>query len=86
MLHHMATMLVCYGCHFESKMADKIQKSSDLAKFGFQVDYDVAIRYPLFGSHVRILQIISCQMAAIANQHGRHMVQHVLLSVNIHFH
>jgi hypothetical protein len=25
-------------------------------------------------------------MAAIANQNGRHMVQHVLLPVNIHFH
>jgi hypothetical protein len=26
------------------------------------------------------------KMAAIANQNGRHMVQHVLLPVNIHFH
>jgi hypothetical protein len=42
MLHHMATILVCYGGHFESKMAVKIQKSSNWAKFGFQVDYDVA--------------------------------------------
>jgi hypothetical protein len=66
------------------------------AKFGFQVDYDVANRYPLFGSHVRILHQIGgflyfvghfgFKMAAIANQNGRHMVQHVLLSVNIHFH
>jgi hypothetical protein len=30
MLHHMATILVCYGGHFESKMSAKIQKSSDL--------------------------------------------------------
>jgi hypothetical protein len=29
------------------------------AKFGFQVDYDVANLYPLFGSHAMILQIIS---------------------------
>jgi hypothetical protein len=36
MLHHMATILVCSGGHFESKMATKIQKSSDLAKFAFQ--------------------------------------------------
>ena len=44
MQHHMATILVCYGGpdDFEPKMASKIQKSSDLAKFGFQVDYDVA--------------------------------------------
>ena len=27
-----------------------------------------------------------CKMAARANQNGRHMVQHVLLPVNIHFH
>jgi hypothetical protein len=35
MLHHMATILVCYGSHFESKMAAKIQKSSDLGKILF---------------------------------------------------
>jgi hypothetical protein len=27
MLHHMATILICYGGHFESQMAAKIQKS-----------------------------------------------------------
>jgi hypothetical protein len=27
-----------------------------------------------------------CILVAIANQNGRHMVQHVLLPVNIHFH
>jgi hypothetical protein len=32
MLHHMATILVCYGGHFESKMVAKIQKSSDLGE------------------------------------------------------
>jgi hypothetical protein len=42
MLHDMATILVCYGGHFESKMATKIQKSSDLGKFGFQVDLALA--------------------------------------------
>ena len=35
MLHHMAIILVCYGGHFESKMAAKIQKSSDLGKILF---------------------------------------------------
>jgi putative Ca2+/H+ antiporter (TMEM165/GDT1 family) len=33
---------VCYGGHFESKMTAKIQKSPNWAKFGFQVDSDVA--------------------------------------------
>jgi hypothetical protein len=33
-----------------------------------------------FGGH------FGFKMAAIANQNGRHMVQHVLLLVNIHFH
>jgi hypothetical protein len=41
MQHHMATTLVCYDGHFDPKIATKIQKSSDLGKFGFQVDYDV---------------------------------------------
>jgi RNase P/RNase MRP subunit p30 len=35
MLQHMVTILVCYGGHFESKMAAKIQKSSDLEKIWF---------------------------------------------------
>ena len=35
MLHHMATILVCYGGHFEPKMAAKIQKSSDLGEIWF---------------------------------------------------
>jgi hypothetical protein len=42
MLHHMATILVCYSGHFESKMAAKIQIPPIWVKFGFQVDYDVA--------------------------------------------
>jgi hypothetical protein len=33
-----------------------------------------------FGSHFGI------KMVTIANQNGRHMEQHVLLPVNIHFH
>jgi hypothetical protein len=33
-----------------------------------------------FGGH------FGFKMAAIAKQNGRHMVQHVLLPVNIHFH
>jgi hypothetical protein len=35
MLHHMATILVCYGGHFEPKMAAKMQKSSDLGEIWF---------------------------------------------------
>jgi hypothetical protein len=35
MLHHMATFLVSYGGHFESIMAAKIQKTSDLGKIWF---------------------------------------------------
>jgi hypothetical protein len=35
MLHHMATILVCYDGHFESKMAAKIKKSSDLGQIWF---------------------------------------------------
>jgi hypothetical protein len=32
MLHHIATISVCYGGHFESKMTAKIQKSSYLGE------------------------------------------------------
>jgi predicted transcriptional regulator len=32
MLQHMVPILVCYGGHYESKMAAKIQNSSDLRK------------------------------------------------------
>jgi hypothetical protein len=39
MLHHMAIILVCYGGHFESKMAAKIQNPPIWGKFGFQVDF-----------------------------------------------
>ena len=42
MLHHIATISVYYGGYFESKMTAKIQKPPIWAKFGFQVDYDVA--------------------------------------------
>jgi hypothetical protein len=35
MLHYMVTILVRYGGHIESKMAAKIQKSSDLVKIWF---------------------------------------------------
>jgi hypothetical protein len=35
MLHHMATILVCYGGYFESKMAAKVQKSSDFGEIDF---------------------------------------------------
>jgi hypothetical protein len=35
MLHHMATILVCSGGHFEPKMAPKIQKSSNLGEIWF---------------------------------------------------
>jgi hypothetical protein len=35
MLHHMVTILVCYGSHFEEKMAAKIKQSSDLGEIWF---------------------------------------------------
>ena len=48
MLHHMATILVCYGGHFEYKMAAKIQRSSDLGKIWFpsrsrDIKFDIVI-------------------------------------------
>jgi hypothetical protein len=35
LLHHIATISVCYGGHFESKMTTRIHKSSDLGEIWF---------------------------------------------------
>ena len=43
---HMATNLVCYGGHFKSKMAAKIQNPPIWGKFGFQVDFVLVNWYP----------------------------------------
>jgi hypothetical protein len=43
MLHHIATISVCYGGHFESKMTAKLQKSSDLGEIWYY--YKAAIHY-----------------------------------------
>ena len=63
MLHHMATILVSYDGHFESKMATKVQKSSDLGEIWFPSRFCSCelIFVIVFGirSHVMILQIIS---------------------------
>jgi hypothetical protein len=40
MLHHIATISVCYGGHFESKMTAKIQKSSDLGEIWYYYRHD----------------------------------------------
>jgi hypothetical protein len=58
-IHH----LVCYGSHFESKMAAKIQKSSDLGKIWFPRRFCscelISVIVFGIGSHIMILQIIS---------------------------
>ena len=63
MLHHMATILICYGGHFEFKMAAKIQKSSDLGQICFpsslcSCELIIVIVFGI-GNHIMILQIIS---------------------------
>ena len=40
MLHHIATISVCYGGHFESNMTAKIQKSSDLGEIWYYYRHD----------------------------------------------
>ena len=40
MLHHITTISVCYGGHFESKMTAKLQKSSDLGKIWYYYRHD----------------------------------------------
>ena len=63
MLHHMVTILVCYGGNFESKMAAKIKKFSDLGKICFpsslcSCEWIIVIVFGI-GNHNMILQIIS---------------------------
>ena len=48
MLHHIATISVCYGSHFDPKCPPKYKNPPIWAKFGFQVDYDVGNWYPHF--------------------------------------
>ena len=48
MLHHMATIWFSMVAIF----ASKYKNPPIWAKFGFQVDYDVANLYPSFGSHI----------------------------------
>ena len=40
MLHHIATISVCSGGHFESKITAKIQKSSDLGESWYYYRHD----------------------------------------------
>ena len=40
MLRNIATISVCYGSHFESKMTAKIQKSSDLGEILYYYRHD----------------------------------------------
>ena len=40
MLHHIATISVCYGGHFESKMTAKIPKFSDLDEIWYYYRHD----------------------------------------------
>ena len=42
MLYQMAIISVCYGGHFDSKMAAKIKNPPIWAIFGFQVDFALA--------------------------------------------
>ena len=59
----MATILVCYGGHFEPKMAAK-------------VDYDVANWYPSFGSHMISYLVVFAPFLIMSPKRsfGRHIV------------
>ena len=56
MLHHIATISVCYGGHFESKMTAKIQKSSDLGEIWYYYRHDRVKNWAL---------IISCYVLTL---------------------
>ena len=56
MLHHIATISVCYGGHFESKMTAKIQKSSDFGDIWYYYRHDRVKNWAL---------IISCYVLTL---------------------
>ena len=56
MLHHIATISMCYGGHFESKMTAKIQKSSDLGEIWYYYRHDRVKNWAL---------IISCYVLTL---------------------
>jgi hypothetical protein len=56
MLHHIATILVCYCGHFESKMTAIIQKSSDLGEIWYYYRHDGVKNWAL---------IISCYVLTL---------------------
>ena len=56
MLHHIATISVCYGGRFESKMTAKIQKSSDLGEIWYYYRHDRVKNWAL---------IISCYVLTL---------------------
>jgi hypothetical protein len=56
MLHHIATISVCYGGHLESKMTAKIQKSSDLGEIWYYYRHDRVKKWAL---------IISCYVLTL---------------------
>ena len=60
MLHHIATISVCYGGHFESKMTAKIQKSSDLGEIWYYSRHDRVKQWAL---------IISCYVLTLCFIH-----------------
>jgi hypothetical protein len=51
MLHHIATISVCYGGHFESKMTAKIQKSSDVGGIWYYYRHDRVKNWALIISY-----------------------------------
>ena len=59
MLHHIATISVCYGGHFESKKTAKIQKSSDLGEIWYYYRYDRVKKWaPIISCYVLTLFFI----------------------------
>ena len=56
MLHHIATISVCYGSHFESKINAKMQKFSDLDEIWYYYRHDRVKNWAL---------IISCYVLTL---------------------
>jgi hypothetical protein len=70
MLHHIATISVCYGGQFESKMTAKIQKSSDLGNFQaskpfIHMPYNISIKFPQIPSTLNFSRFLVATAAIL---------------------
>jgi hypothetical protein len=72
MLHHIVTISVCFGGHFESKMTAKIQKSFDLGDILCSELDEAFQKFCLTCVHI-ILRLRNFRVAAVATKNVKNL-------------